>query len=223
MFRNRGYKRDKPYFRDCRLFAIVCEGSKREPDYFEIFHHLSNRIKVDIIKDSEYDADFPLNSSPKWVLDRAARYVDYYDLKEDDELWLVIDVDRWGFDSIKVIFDHCESHRNWKMAISNPCFEVWLFLHKSEKIDESGASTCKEFKTKISEFDSGGYNCVKFIKNVKIAIERAEKFDDNPGYFFPSDKRTKVYQLLKSMIEFAGQRDFDAFINNKLDTLLNKE
>lgn len=223
MFKNRGYKRDKPYTRDCRLFAIACEGSKREPEYFSVFHHLSNRIKVDVIKESETHENFSKNSSPKWVLDRAARYADDYDLKEDDELWLVLDVDDWSFDLIKDLSDHCESRSNWHIAISNPCFEVWLFMHMSDKIDESGASTCKEFKTKISEFDSGGYNCIKFIKNVHLAIERAEQLDDNPEYFFPSEKRTKVYKLLKSMIDFAGQREFNEFINSKLDILLKSK
>ncbi len=148
------------------------------------------------------------------------KYVESSGIIDEDELWLVIDVDDWDYDLIQELSEHCDYQRNWHIAISNPCFEVWLFLHMNDKIDESGATTCKEFKTKISDFDSGGYNCIKFIKNVESAIERGERLDDSPTHFYPSEKRTKVYQLLKSMIEFAGKRDFDDFINNKLDKIL---
>ena len=40
--KKRGYKRDVGVkLRDYRLFAIACEGGKREPQYFKLFEHLS--------------------------------------------------------------------------------------------------------------------------------------------------------------------------------------
>ena len=41
----REYKKKAP-FRDATLFVIVCEGQKRESDYFDFFDRLSSRIKV---------------------------------------------------------------------------------------------------------------------------------------------------------------------------------
>jgi hypothetical protein len=35
MRKKRGYKREVELVRDYKLFAIACEGGKREPDYFK--------------------------------------------------------------------------------------------------------------------------------------------------------------------------------------------
>lgn len=48
-FKVRGYTRDVPQekVRDYSLFAIACEGTDSEPDYFCLFNGI-DRIKVDI-------------------------------------------------------------------------------------------------------------------------------------------------------------------------------
>lgn len=58
--KKRGYKREtrKDLLRDYKLFAIACEGGKREPQYFQLFEFLSTRIKVDIIEDKIQDEEF---------------------------------------------------------------------------------------------------------------------------------------------------------------------
>ena len=53
MHRKRGYRREIPLLRDDTLFAIACEGSKREPAYFNLFPFISENIKVDIIGDED--------------------------------------------------------------------------------------------------------------------------------------------------------------------------
>jgi hypothetical protein len=89
----------------------------------------------------------------------------------------------------------------------------------NENIDVSLANTCKDFKKEISNFSASGYNKIEFIKNVKLAIKRAEKLDLDPEHYYPSNKRSKIYKLLKAMIKFSSQNDFDDFINKKLDML----
>jgi len=53
MRKKRGYQRDTPkeLVRDYKLFAIACEGGKREPDYFGLFEYMSRKVTVDIIED----------------------------------------------------------------------------------------------------------------------------------------------------------------------------
>jgi RloB-like protein len=133
MRKKRGYQRDTPadLVRDYKLFAIACEGAEREPMYFKLFGQLSSRIKVDIIEEASGDetsTNKVNRSSPRWVLDRAASYVEKHGLIEEDELWLVIDVDRWG-NILQEIASHCDAQTNWHLALSNPCFEVWLYFH----------------------------------------------------------------------------------------------
>src|SRR4030042_359862 len=97
--KKRGYLRDTPLelVRDYKLFAIACEGGKREPGYFNIFQYLSRKIKVDVIEnyvtDNEMQLKYEDKSAPKWVLDRAMKYIEKNDLIDEDDLWILIDRD----------------------------------------------------------------------------------------------------------------------------------
>ncbi len=48
MRKKRGYTREIPteLIRDYKLFAIACEGGKREPEYFRLFEQIFNTKKL---------------------------------------------------------------------------------------------------------------------------------------------------------------------------------
>ena len=137
--KKRGYKRLVEKKRDYRLFAIACEGSVRERDYFECFEVLSSRISVDLIADVDEDGNVVVshNSSPDHVLQRAQVYANNTDLIDGDQMWIVVDVDRWPEEQLSILAQECYS-RGWNLAISNPCFEVWLCYHMEEDIPDGG-------------------------------------------------------------------------------------
>ncbi|HWB25491.1 MAG TPA: RloB family protein [Chitinophagaceae bacterium] len=225
MRKKRGYTRDIPkeLVRDYRLFAIACEGSKTEPTYFGLFRHMSNRIAVDIIgeivSDEEMLTKLSDKSAPKWVLDRAVKYIEKEGLSKEDSLWFVIDVDKWKFDQIKEIADYCDQNSNWNIVLSNPCFEIWLHFHsQQQKLNEK--ISCKQLKNLISNFDKGGYVASKFIPHLRNAVLNAKNADSNINFFFPSENETKVYQLGEAILTIIGSH-FEEFINNVLPRLLN--
>ena len=82
LHKKRGYKRETPIelVRDYKLFAIACEGRKREPEYFKVFRFFSRKIAVDVIEDIVSDDEVlginPNKSAPKWVLERALKYIE---------------------------------------------------------------------------------------------------------------------------------------------------
>jgi len=225
--KKRGYSKDIPdeQVRDYKLFAVACEGEKREPEYFKLFSRMSKKIKVDVIEDIVSDEDIAgkyrhaHRSSPQWVLDRAVRYIDKVSLIDEDELWFVIDTDRWAEKQIRNLANYCNEHANWNIAISNPCFEVWLYFHKSSKIEDSPSKTCEQLKHEISTFEKGGYHPYKFIPYLHDAIDNAENADKNPVHFFPEYKTTKVYLLAKALLEKVGINDFKNFTEEILPAL----
>lgn len=229
--KKRGYTKDIPekYVRDYKLFAIACEGEKREPEYFRLFSFMSKRIKVDIIEDVVSDENVTNRykhthrSAPRWVLDRAITYIDKEGLIEDDELWFVIDTDRWTDRQIRYLVDFCNNHPNWHIAISNPCFEVWLYFHKSSIIENSLSETCEQFKYEISTFEKGGYHPCKFITHLQDAIDNAKKADKDPLHFNPFHKTTKVYLLAEALLAKVGINDFVNFIEVILPTLIKAD
>ncbi len=227
-FKQRGYQRDVAIelVRDYKLFAIACEGSVREPEYFGVFEYLSKKIKVDVIEEhlnSETESNSKsTKSSPKWVLDKAISYISEKNLLEEDELWFVLDVDRWSIDQIRELSNFCDEHLNWNLVLSNPCFEIWLFFHKSAKIKDSKSETCKEFKFEISKFDKPGYDKLSYIKNVMTAIENSKLNDSEVNHFFPKEKESKVYLLVESLIKSCSKKDFKEFIETTIPNLIAK-
>lgn len=78
-FKVRGYDKnvEQEKTRDYSLFAIACEGTEREPEYFRPFSMI-DRIKVDIIENRIGKRD----SAPKKVLERVQRYIEEVGLSE---------------------------------------------------------------------------------------------------------------------------------------------
>ncbi|MDP4176060.1 MAG: RloB family protein [Bacteroidota bacterium] len=225
MRKKRGYKRETPaeLVRDYKLFAIACEGSKTEPEYFGIFEYFSPKIKVDIIESKVSDAEMLAThnnrSAPKWVLDRAMKYIERVGLIDEDELWFVMDIDKWSPEQIREIAEYCAKYINWHIVLSNPCFEVWLYFHKKSDISKSKSVNSQDFKTEITSFFSGGYNPYKIIHLLPDAIANAKANDSDPDHYAPKHKETKVYLLGEAIMNTIGKNDFEDFVKNKLPNL----
>lgn len=116
-FKVRGYDKNvgQEKTRDYSLFAIACEGTEREPEYFRPFSMI-DRIKVDIIENRIGKRD----SAPKKVLERVQRYIEEVGLseKDNDTLWCVIDVDNWPRKQIEELAEYCNNFPNWNIIIT---------------------------------------------------------------------------------------------------------
>ncbi|HNP18470.1 MAG TPA: RloB family protein [Fulvivirga sp.] len=188
---NREYKKGKP-FKDSRKFIIVCEG-KREVEYFNFFHDRYKNLIIEII-------DHDNNSAPKKLTEKAVEYIENedWDYSLDDELWFVVDTDRWG-KQLYELSQLCKGNKNWFMANSNPCFEVWLYYHvKCEKIEEGNSSRMKQALNKVRP---GGYNLNKFITEFPKAITCAKGLDKNMNQLISEIGITKVYLLGLKLLE----------------------
>lgn len=50
-------------------------------------------------------------------------------LRTTDEAWLVVDQDQWTEQQLEQLFAWSKEQENYHLALSNPCFELWLLLH----------------------------------------------------------------------------------------------
>lgn len=195
--KNRGYKRGEP-FRDSTLFVLACEGAVREKEYFEYLGERSSRIRIKVLQqEGEH------RSAPKWVLDCAATYVTEIGLINDDQLWFVMDTDRWPEDQLRAIQQACQQNLNWFLALSNPCFEVWLYLHVDE-IEKSASTSCGDLKKELAEKTKGGYNKKDYISKIRVAHARSEQGDRDPNHFIPTVMSTKLYRLTGEIFRVIG-------------------
>ena len=213
MRKKRGYKRDIPkeMLRDYKLFALACEGGKREPAYFEFFEKMSNRVKVDVIKEEGETEKhkYATKSSPKWVLNRAVEYVEKKGLSYEDDLWFIMDIDKWQMETLREIANYCKDKPNWHIVLSNPCFEVWLYFHQKANFSNIEMS-CSDIKKELHLEISG--DLIKLLPNLYVAIENAKKTDTNINHFWTNKCETKIYLLAEALLKFIGKTTFETFL-----------
>ena len=186
----REYKKKAP-FRDATLFVIVCEGQKRESDYFDFFDRLSSRIKVVSLPCKQG------RSAPKYLIRNAENYAKNSGLNSEDELWFVLDVDKWKKNDIDHLINYCKKNKYY--ALSNPCFEVWLYYHfKDTKPQLKNISECTDWKRHLPEVISGGFDSNKHPREIQTAIVNAKNIFSEKGYL-PDVGCTQVFRLAEKI------------------------
>lgn len=98
----------------------------------------------------------------------------------------------------------CEQTSNWNIAVSNPCFEVWLLYHLFETLPDNG-KPCSDLKRLLHEAVQGGYDKNSFCPKIRIAAENARQADDNQTGYFPDRMKTKLYVLAEEIIGLPGR------------------
>jgi len=187
----RSYEKKAP-FRSSSLFVIVCEGEKREPQYFEFFDGLSSRIKVKIIPSIDG------KSSPLHLLTNANLELNKIQFVEDDELWFVIDLDKWT-SQIHQLQNECKDKVNWHIVISNPCFEVWLYYHFSSNKPSKEVNTCSDWKQLLNSIEPGGFDSGRHAQLIISATTRAKECHSETGYL-PDYGCTQIFRLAEKII-----------------------
>jgi hypothetical protein len=191
---------------DGRLFIIACDDRYAPPQYFTFFKLSSVTFLSIPTEDGTSHARHVLKRLLDYKTEKDSKYED------GDELWMVLDTDhlirgshRKGFeDALQDAQDN-----GVKIALSRPCFELWLLMHHvsgTELIDLPNAkAVCKELSTQL-----GGYNKNKLKKehfplsSVALAYERAERLDQSvTGGTIPNANTSRVYLIWKAVAEKA--------------------
>ncbi len=203
-------------FRDARLIVIASEGKDTERIYFKALakEYTNPRVHVHILKRSEDEKN---NSSPEHVLEQLNEYKCQYELEADDELWLVTDKDHWTEAMLSRVATECMQDVSMHMALSNPCFELWLLLHlvdvssltpeeqllwmeNRRKSKSSNPYLKVLLRQKMGSYHESAYDVLTLIQHVEVAIERARLLDKNPADRWPQTLGTRVYLLAESVM-----------------------
>ncbi|HNB54895.1 MAG TPA: RloB family protein [Anaerolineales bacterium] len=201
-------------YRNPKLIIIAAEGTHTEKRYFEDLatSYAQSNIHVEVLERVDTGSD------PETVLKVLDKFRAQYSLRMDtDELWLVIDVDRWKEKQLSEVGSLC-AQKNYGYAVSNPCFELWFLLHlKSlseypeetlQAFRENKRPNAKHSRTRLElELVAllGGYSKAnpdtgQFLQNVQVAIDRAKALDINPEHRWPNDLGTRVYLIAEKII-----------------------
>ncbi|HMV80638.1 MAG TPA: RloB family protein [Leptospiraceae bacterium] len=206
ILRDRLFERNPPE-RDAKKIYIFCEGRKREYQYFEYFEEIDSRINIIIYKLHPEE-----NNSPNGLLKIAETCLIpseenpepefFKDMNQEDEVWLVFDVDpdksNSRFPQILNVRQKCKEY-GWNTALSNPCFEVWLYFHFfAEKPEMPDLNKCNSWKNHIDKKLPGGFNSKKHPLFIEQAVVNAKQNFSLEGSF-PVVGSTEMHYLGKTI------------------------
>ena len=190
------------YQRDAYLIVIATEGTHTEYQYFQIFRN--PRIKVVVLPTENVEGVAGQgHSSPKHVIKRLDRYRKENVPWPNDEMWIMFDRDRWTQEMLTTV---CQlaNQKNYSMAISNPCFELWLLLHHMD-VERDAVFACNdlvlELRNLLGEYNKDNVKLENFEGGINQAIIRAEAKDIHPADRWPQTTGTHVYRVVKTILD----------------------
>jgi hypothetical protein len=207
-------------FKDAeKLYILSFEGEKTEVKYFNNFRQSeffndSGIIEIVPLKRAVNTGTDPL--SVKRLLKKAKAD---YPFKKSDEFWLIVDRDDWEtihkIDFNQLVID-CNKEDNFFLAMSNPCFEIWLIMHlkditeyneeEQNKLLENASVSRKKnhIDTIIGDLQGIGYNKnpnpETYLPLTKTAIKRAKDIDfvNEP---YPKNLGSHIYKLIEKLLK----------------------
>lgn len=171
--RGKSFSRKKPTRNVKRKFYILCEGKRTEPDYFlEIEKKFGNsKIELDVVGGVGVPSTIVKKAKEKKESIKKSKN----SFEKKDQVWALFDRDEFNcyFSSIK----ECQS-LEINIGYSNPCFELWLILHKKDYDKPSNRHEVqKEAEACLPGYDKNKRkttDCSDLMCEIEIATKRAE-------------------------------------------------
>ncbi len=185
-----------------KLF-IISEGKKTERTYFINYRKRGCGLEIKTPNTSKTD---PLN-----LLEFAKRQIIKYDLNinEGDEVWCVFDVNSNDDDVLHRAFTIAESS-GIKIALSNPCFEIWFLLHF--ELRQTGLScddTIDNLKKYLQDYSKDEDIFHDILDKRQIAVSNAKKLNSihmeerkNDLNSSKGNPSTQVFRLIEYILEY---------------------
>ena len=183
--------------RDSRLVIIATEGSETEPQYFRAFERRDSRIQVEVLGTERGE------SAPRHVLKRLRSYRDRFDLGKGDALFLAIDEDKWPVKQLAGVASEARRQK-FVLAVSCPCFDVWLYLHHADPPPAMQRMSSQEVKVALrsllGEYNPSKLKPVVYVPKVTDAIRRARNLDPHRNQRWPNRPGTRVYLIMECIL-----------------------
>lgn len=209
---NRLFERQPPS-REAKSIYIFYEGAKREYQYFKYFVEMDSRINVEPYRLHPHEDNSPLgllNIAKTCIIHSKENPSPKFKFQENDEVWIVVDVDKDKAESrkpqFKQITDFCNANKDWFLVQSNPCFEVWLYYHLFDTIPEfEGEDKCTNWKRMLNNLQSGGFHSSRHPIFIQRAAERSRSnFQSSNNE--PNNGCTEMFNLAESMLTILDEK-----------------
>lgn len=124
------------------IFFILMEGKETEPRYFRFLKKKCDTCVIRLLPHRT-------QNHPSQILERARKLIAKENLKKNDYVCIVVDIDNNKKEDIQTLIDWSREDTRFILAISNPNFEFWL-LHHFDKGD--GISSKRECNERLQRY-----------------------------------------------------------------------
>lgn len=203
--RQRRTARREPFVDSKPIILVVTEGAATEPEYFDGFARAFHnpRVRVEVVSGAGVPKTIVETAK---VLKREAEQQAEREKDDNliyDEVWCVFDVDQHPHipDAKQMARDN-----GILLAISNPCIELWLWLHFAEQPGiQHRHDLQKMMKQHVAGYDKHvdfqyyalGYDdAVRRARRLDVAAESVGETERNPT--------TAVWRLTENIRNHSG-------------------
>ena len=197
--RPRPLNRDSDSLRDGRLFIVASDDSYAPKQYFDFFRLA--RVQVHVV-------ETPLDENRCHAIDVLNR-LEGLEHEDEDERWMLLDTDHYSNGRHVKEFRRIIKEAGEKgisVALSKPCFELWLLLHHTDKdiITEldSAKSVENALRQMLGEYNKTSLKREHFpIESVAKAYQQARDLDKAAlGGEIPQTNTSRVFRLWEAII-----------------------
>jgi len=172
--RDRRPARRKPHLSPKPRILVLCEGERSEPEYLRGFRLAFRNPLVDLEIAKERGVPATLVREAKRLKKEAD---DEAKRKRDenlryDQVWIAFDVDEHP--KVAEAVDKARSN-GIHVALSNPCFELWLLLHSRESPGMQNRHEVQRMVGKIDGDRGKGVDFNRYKDRYGVALERARR------------------------------------------------
>ena len=173
---------------------ISTEGTHTEAIYFQEFRPTgadSFRLKV-LCNPTQ-------RSHPVEVVQRLIDYENHERPGTNTEYWAIINRSSWPLLDFQFAYELVSRRKGFHIAMSNPCFELWLWLHLNPNEPFSDHRDCKnKLERGWFQYSESRYLAGELIPHSAVACDRAAEITDPEDGLLDS-QGTQVFRLVRRL------------------------
>jgi len=186
-----------------RTFLVYCEGERTEPDYLKALKRdpeIRRVASIQIEPPAAAGGSLPIKLVTAAAKARSGVSVTHGDV---DEVWCLFDVE-WPqnhpkLDEAVALARRSDVH----LAISNPCFELWLVLHLTDHTRPLETRPAEKLRQRLDGSSSKEVEGATYMPIRQDAARRARSLDemhkDNDTNFPDDNPSSGMYKLLEAI------------------------